>query len=67
VANGIFNLDFIEDSTIIKLNEESIANRAFLRIVIFDAEALVLDAVDLGAKGIDAMVSSRSVSTEDRE
>jgi len=67
VANGIFNLDFIEDSTIIKLNEESIANRAFLRIVIFDAEALVLDTVDLGAKGIDAMVSSRSVSTEDRE
>jgi len=63
VAHGIFNLNFIQDSTVVKFDEESITDRTLLRVVIVDAEAFVFDAMNLGTKDINTRVSSRGVST----
>jgi len=63
VAHGIFNLNFIQDSTVVKFDEESITDRTLLRVVIVDAEAFVFDAMNLGTEDINTRVSGRGVST----
>jgi len=67
VAHGIFNLNFIQDSTVVKFDEESITDGTLLRVVIVDAEAFVFDAMNLGTKDINTRVSRRGVSTVNQD
>jgi len=60
----VFNLNLIKHSPIIQLDEQCIADRALFWVVVLNAEAVVLDAVDLGTECIDACVSGRLVPAE---
>ena len=57
VPNWVLNFDLVKNGAIVQLDEQRISDRAFVRIVIFHAEALVLDAVYLGTECVDAWVS----------
>ena len=61
MANGVFNLNFVEDGTILQSDGDSVANGALLGIVIVDAEAFVFNTCDLGAQFVDAWVGGRFV------
>lgn len=61
VANRIFNLDFIENGSIVKLDEQSVSNRPLLRIMVIHTERLFLNALDLSSKDINARICSCSV------
>lgn len=61
VANRIFNLDFIENGSIVELDEQSVSNRPLLRIMVIHTERLFLNALDLGSKDINARICSCSV------
>jgi hypothetical protein len=56
VSNWVLNLDLIKQGTIVQLDEERISDRALLRIVILNTEALVLDAMNLSTERVDAWV-----------
>ena len=58
MANGVFNLNFVEDGTILQGDGDSVANGALLGIVIVDAEAFVFNACDLGAQFVDTRIRS---------
>jgi len=60
----VFNLDLIKHGPIIQLDEQCIADRALFWVVVLNAEAVVLDAVDLGTECIDAWVSGRLIPAE---
>lgn len=64
MPNWVFNLDLIKNGPISQLDEQCISDRALFRIVVLNAEAVVLDAVDLGTECIDAWVSGRLVRAE---
>ena len=57
VANRVLDFDLVKYRTIIQLDEQRISDRAFFRVVVVHAEALILDTMDLCAKCIDARVS----------
>lgn len=61
VADGVLDLDFVEDGAVVELDEEGVADGALLRVVVVDAESLVFDAEDLGAEGVDARVGGGGV------
>lgn len=61
MADGVFDLDLVEDGPIIKFNKEGIANGALLWIVVLYTESAVFNTVDLGAEGINARISGRGV------
>jgi hypothetical protein len=65
VANGIFNLDLIENCSVVQLDQKGISDRALRGVVVVDAEALLLDTIDLGAESIDAGVRRRGVGAVD--
>lgn len=56
MSDRVFDLDLLEDSSIIKLDKKSVADGPLLGIMIVHAEALLFDAVNLGTEGIDARV-----------
>ena len=64
MPNWVFNLDLIKHGPIIQLDEQCISDRALFWVVVLNAEAVVLDAVDLGTECIDAWVSGRLVRAE---
>jgi len=61
VPDWVLNLNFVNHSAIVQLDEQRISDRAFFRIMVLNTEALVLDAINLGAERIDARVSGRLV------
>jgi hypothetical protein len=61
VPNGVLDLDLVKHRTVVQLDEQRISDRAFFRVVVVHAEALILDAMNLGAKRVDARVSGRLV------
>lgn len=65
VANGVLNLDLVEHGPVVKGDQECVADGAFGRVVVFYAEALLLDTVDLSAECVDAWVGSRCVGAVD--
>ena len=54
VTNRVLDLDLVQDSAIVELDEKRVADGALGRLVVLDAETLVLDAGDLGTKGVNA-------------
>ena len=64
MPNWVFDLDLIKHGPIVQLHEQCISDRALFRIVVLNAEAAFLDAVDLGAECIDAWISGRLVRAE---
>jgi hypothetical protein len=64
VTHGVFNLDFIEDRSIVKFDQKGIANRSLGRFVIFNAEFLFLYTVDLSPEGIYARISGGRISAK---
>jgi hypothetical protein len=61
VPNWVLDLDLVEHRAIVQLDVQRIPDRAFFRVVVLDAEALVLDTMDLGTKCVDAWVGGRLV------
>jgi hypothetical protein len=57
----ILYFDFREDSTVVERDEECVADGAFGWVMVVDRETLVLDAVYLGAEGVDAGVGGGCV------
>lgn len=64
VAHRVFNFDFVQDSAVIKFDEEGVANGALGGFMVFFAESLLLNTVNLGTESIDAGVSSGSISAD---
>ncbi len=58
VADRVLDLDLVEHGTVVKSDQECVANGALSRVVVFNTEALLFDTVDLGAERVDARVSS---------
>lgn len=65
VSNRIFNDNFVQNGSVIQLDEESVADGALLRVVVVRAELLLLNAEDLGTKSVDAWVSSGRVGAKE--
>jgi hypothetical protein len=61
VSNWVLDFDFVKYRAIVQLDEQRISNRAFFRVMVLNAEALVLDTMDLGTKCVDAWVGGRLV------
>ena len=57
VPNRVLDLDLVKYRTIIQLDEQRISDRAFFRVVVVHAEALIFDTMNLGTKCVDARVS----------
>lgn len=62
VANRVLDFNFVKNSSIVKLNEEGVADGSLGGVVILDAETLLLDAVNLGTEFINSWVRSRGIS-----
>jgi hypothetical protein len=62
VANGILNFDFIQNSAVVELNEQSISDRTLVGSVVLLAEPFVFNAESLGTERIDARISRSLVS-----
>jgi len=58
VPNWVFDLDLVKYCAIVQLDEQCVSNRAFLRVVIIDAELVILDAVNLSTECVYAWVST---------
>ncbi len=56
VADGVLDLNLVQDSTIVELNKDRVANGTLGRLVVLDAEPLVLNAGDLGTEGVNTGV-----------
>ena len=56
VPDGVLDLDLVEHGAVVELDEERVADGALRGVVVVDAEALVLDAEDLGPECVDARV-----------
>lgn len=56
VPDRVLDLDLVEHRTVLQLDEQRISDRAFFRVVVVDAEILILDTMDLGTKCVDARV-----------
>ena len=61
VTDRVLNLNFVEDGAVLELDKKRIADRALARLVVLDAESLVLNAGDLGPQLVDARVLSSLV------
>ena len=61
VPNRILDLDLVKHRAVVQLDEQRVSDRAFFRVVVVHAEALVLDTMDLGTECVDARVSGRLV------
>jgi hypothetical protein len=57
VANRVLDLDLVKYRAVVQLDEQRVSDRAFFRVVVVHAEALILDTMDLGTKCVDARVS----------
>ena len=57
MANRVLDLNLGEDSVVDQCDKEGVSDRAFLRVVVVFREAFVLDAINLGPKGVYARVS----------
>lgn len=66
MSNGILNLYLIQHRSIVQFDKKGVADGAFRRFVIIDAEVLLFHAVDFGAKGIDTRIGSGSVRATGR-
>lgn len=66
VSNWILDFDFVKYRAIVQLDEQRISNRAFFRVMVLNAEALVLDTMNLGTKCIDAWVGGRLILAAER-
>ena len=66
MSNGVFNNDFIENCTIVQLDQKGVTNGTLLGIMIVDAEVLLFNTVDLGPEFINAWVGRSRISTEER-
>jgi hypothetical protein len=62
MANRILDFDLIKHCTVIQLHKESVSDRSFGRVVVFNAEAFFFDAINFGTQGIDARIRSGFVS-----
>jgi hypothetical protein len=49
VADRVLDLNLVQDGAVVELDKEGVANRSLVRCVVLGAEALVLNAVDLGS------------------
>ena len=56
MPDGVLDLDLVEHGAVVELDEERVADGALRGVVVVDAEALVLDAEDLGPECVDARV-----------
>ena len=61
VTNRVLDLDLVQNSAIVELDEKRVADGALGRLVVLDAESLVLNAGDLGPQLVDARVLSSLV------
>lgn len=62
MANRVLNLNFVKNSSIVQLDEKSIANGTLGGLVVFDAEALFLNTEHLGAESINTGISGGGIS-----
>lgn len=65
VAHRIFDFNFVKYSSVIEFNEEGVADGSLGGVVVFYAEAFLLDAVDLGTEGINSWIRSSSIGAEE--
>jgi len=65
VADRVLDFNLIENGSVVKLDEEGVADGSHSGIVILDAETLLLDAVNLRTEGIDSWVRGSSISAEE--
>lgn len=61
VADGVLDLNLVEDGAVVEFNEKGIADGALLGVVVVDAEILILHTIDLGAERVDAGVGGRRI------
>ena len=61
VSNWVLHLDLVKCGTIVQFDKQRISDRAFFWMVVLVAEALVLDAMNLGTECVDAWISGRLV------
>lgn len=61
MTNWILDLDLVKHGPIVQLDEQCIPDRAPFRIVVLNAEALVLYAINLRTEWVDPWVSGRFV------
>jgi len=65
VADWVLDFNLIENGSVVKLNEEGVADGSLGGVVILDAETFLLDAENLGTEGIDSWVRGSSISAEE--
>ena len=61
VTDWVFDFDFIQDRSVIQLDEQCVSDRSLGGIVVVDTELLVFDTVDLGTECVDAGVRSSGI------
>lgn len=61
VANRILNFNFVQYSTIIQLDQQSITDGALIGFVIFYAKAFIFYAVYLGTQSINTGIRSGGI------
>jgi hypothetical protein len=59
----VFYLYFVEKCAIVQLSQERVSNRPLGRIMVFDGEALVFNAVYLGSESINTGISCGFIRT----
>ena len=61
VSDGVFDFHLIKSSAIVEFDTNCIADGAFRRFMVVNAEAFVLYTINLGAEYIDTRVGGRLV------
>lgn len=64
MSNGIFDLNFVEDGSVVQFHKESVADGSLFGVVVISAELLLLHAEDLGSESIDTRIGSNFVKAE---
>ena len=64
VADGVFDFNFINNGSVVQLNKEGVADGSLGRVVVLDAETILLDTVNLRTEGINSWVRSSGISAE---
>jgi hypothetical protein len=65
VANGVLDFNLIKNGSVVQLNKEGVADGSLGGVVVLDAETLLLDAVNLGTKGVNSWVCSSGISAKE--
>ena len=61
MANRVVDVDLIQDRAVVERDGERVRDEALLRLVVVDAELLLLHALDLGAECINTGVRGSGI------